>query len=233
MKKIVKSLSLILVIALVFMLTGCAKVEYKEYNVETVSSAEVAKFDASLQVEGKAVIGFLTVDKVEAENLPAGTYHAFYQNGVMPAGNYYVIYVDDATGDYSYPELELDKINFAGWYSNGKRIATFNQSDSNILYARYISFGQAGLVVVVCILIVFGMLALLFGIVALFKFIAPKKKQQKAQKQSVSQVEAPKQAIKLVDIKDEDMMVAGIVATVDYHEETKKDVRIVSIKEVK
>lgn len=237
MKKLLKSLSLILVIALVFMLTGCAEVEKIEYTSESSSTVEILREDPTLKIEGKTIIGFLTVDEVETENLPAGTYHMFYKAGEVPAGHYSILYVSEseyATGNYSYPEPELEEGNFAGWYSNAKRIATSNQAETDVLYARYISFGQAGLIVVVCVLIVFAMLALLWGIVSLFKFIAPKKKQQNQEvKQSVSQVEAPKQAIKLVDIKDEDMMVAGLVATVDYHEETKKDVRIVSIKEIK
>ena len=39
-------------------------------------------------------------------------------------------------------------------------------------------------------------------------------------------------SLKLEDIKDEDMMVAALVATIDYHEETKQDVRVVSIKQI-
>ena len=42
-----------------------------------------------------------------------------------------------------------------------------------------------------------------------------------------------KKAISLADIKDEEMMAAALVATIDYHEETKEDVRVVSIKEIK
>ena len=37
----------------------------------------------------------------------------------------------------------------------------------------------------------------------------------------------------LSDIKDEDMMVAGLVASIDYFEETKENVRILSIKEIR
>ena len=35
------------------------------------------------------------------------------------------------------------------------------------------------------------------------------------------------------DIKDDDMMAAALVATIDYHEETGENVRVVSIKEIK
>lgn len=39
--------------------------------------------------------------------------------------------------------------------------------------------------------------------------------------------------LELSDIKDEDMMVAALVASIDYYEEIKKDVRVVSIREIK
>ena len=42
-----------------------------------------------------------------------------------------------------------------------------------------------------------------------------------------------KKSISLSDIKDEDMMVAALVASIDYYNEINKDVRIVSIKEIK
>lgn len=36
----------------------------------------------------------------------------------------------------------------------------------------------------------------------------------------------------LSDIKDEDMMVAALVASIDYFEETKENVRVISAKEI-
>ncbi|MFY9422451.1 MAG: hypothetical protein WBK54_03075 [Bacilli bacterium] len=42
----------------------------------------------------------------------------------------------------------------------------------------------------------------------------------------------PKAAFSLADITDEDMMVAALVAAIDYAEETKKDVRLLSIREI-
>lgn len=44
--------------------------------------------------------------------------------------------------------------------------------------------------------------------------------------------ETNKQPISLSDIKDDDMMVAALVASIDYYNEIKKDVRIMSIKEI-
>ena len=41
-----------------------------------------------------------------------------------------------------------------------------------------------------------------------------------------------KQSIRLEDITDHDMMVAALIASIDYQETIKKDIRLVSIKEV-
>lgn len=41
-----------------------------------------------------------------------------------------------------------------------------------------------------------------------------------------------KQSLKLEDITDPDMMVAALIASIDYQETTKKDIRLVSIKEI-
>ena len=86
----------------------------------------------------------------------------------------------------------------------------------------------------ICVLIVFSMLILLALVVAAFEWFKPKKK---APAQEVVEDVAPVQyaqpsSLKLEDIKDEDMMVAALVATIDYHEETKQDVRVVSIKQI-
>ena len=86
----------------------------------------------------------------------------------------------------------------------------------------------------ICVLIVFSMLILLALVVAAFEWFKPKKK---APVQEVVKDVAPVQyaqpsSLKLEDIKDEDMMVAALVATIDYHEETKQDVRVVSIKQI-
>lgn len=83
----------------------------------------------------------------------------------------------------------------------------------------------------VCVLIVFLMLILLALVVAAFEWFKPKKSEP------VEEVVQPanyaqSSSLKIEDIKDEDMMVAALVATIDYHEETKEDVRVVSIKQI-
>lgn len=44
--------------------------------------------------------------------------------------------------------------------------------------------------------------------------------------------EPEKHILTLEDIKDEDMMVAVLTASIDYRNETKTDVRLVSVKEI-
>ena len=95
-----------------------------------------------------------------------------------------------------------------------------------------ISFIESLGITGVCVLIVFSMLILLALVVATFQFF-----NKKEQPVVVEEVAAPVQytqpsSLKLEDIKDEDMMVAALVASIDYHEEIKQDVRVVSIKQI-
>ncbi len=132
---------------------------------------------------------------------------------------------------------------FAGWYGNtelrdgGSRLVTFSDLEADkdhIVYGYYIDFVQAILVALVCIVIVFSMLALLWGLVSLLRFFVPKQKEQAKTVEAPKAAPTPvKKAISLEDIKDEEMMAAALVATIDYHEETQEDVRVVSIKEIK
>jgi hypothetical protein len=59
----------------------------------------------------------------------------------------------------------------------------------------------------------------------MFKFFSRKKEEVKV----VPQI---KPQISINDIKDDDMMAAVLVATIDYSEQTKTDVRLVSIKQI-
>ena len=95
-----------------------------------------------------------------------------------------------------------------------------------------VSFIDSLSITAICVLIVFSMLILLALVVASFQLF-----NKKAPVQEVVEDVAPVQyaqpsSLKLEDIKDEDMMVAALVATIDYHEETKEDVRVVSIKQI-
>lgn len=79
----------------------------------------------------------------------------------------------------------------------------------------------------IAILIVFAVLVVIILCVNLLK-LANKKEESVEEKQ----VEAPKKPFTIEDITDEDMMVAALIATIDYASETKKDVRLVSIKQI-
>ena len=99
-----------------------------------------------------------------------------------------------------------------------------------------LSIGETLLIAVVCMLIVFAMLALLWGIVALTSFLLNLRKQKNISvdenlKVNVDEYNDTK-SLTMEDIKDEDMMVAALVATIEYHNEVKEDVRVVSIKEL-
>lgn len=84
----------------------------------------------------------------------------------------------------------------------------------------------------ICVLIVFIMLILLALVVASFQLFSGKKQEEPVQEVEQPVTYTQPSSLKLEDIKDEDMMVAALVATIDYHEETQQDVRVVSIKQI-
>ena len=84
----------------------------------------------------------------------------------------------------------------------------------------------------VAIAIVFIVLALLVLIVSLMSKINFESKKKEAAPAPVAAAPVQKK-FTMEDIKDEDMMVAALVATADFIEETKKtDVRVVSVKQI-
>lgn len=249
MKKIFKFLILVFVLFLAVTTTSCSKKRenYKTIEVKTdiigeISTAieiEAVKNDKDLVAEGNVLIGLLKDGVLYVEN-----------NGVYPkelkAGIYEIITMPQTSDGVlslpSIPSSETGILTFSGWYktaefNKGDRVSSVNQlnlaSGVTELYVRYISFADACLVALVCIIIVFGMLALLWGIVSLFKFIAPKEKENSKQEENKSVVSAPQKAFTMADITDDDMMAAALVATIDYHNETHKNVKVVSIKEIK
>lgn len=250
MKKVFRILTIALVFALVLTTTSCGKKRetYKtvQVNVDltgellTAAEIETVKLDKDLVPEDKVFIGlfkdgvlyFVNNDKAPAQ-LEKGTYEVITMS--KPANE---------TETVSLPSLASTEggINaFSGWYKTakfgkGERIASVNQlatTNCTELYIRYISMGDACLVALVCIIIVFAMLALLWGIVSLFNFIAPKEKASLKQEEKQPIAIAPKKALTMADITDDDMMAAALVATIDYHNETNENVRVVSIKEIK
>lgn len=233
MKKLVKIFSIIAILLLALTFTGCARGNEK-YDQRTFDIGTIVLSNAEVK-EGHTFIGYYSFSE------KTGT--LYLEGALVPAGTYDVIYVQDSKlatdGSFSFPEVEQDELNFAGWYQTsefvyGQRVAESTAADEDhVIYAKYITYADAGLVVLVCILIVFGMLALLWGIVSLFKFIAPKGETKVAVPQAAPQVvTAPQRAFTIEDIKDEDMMAAALVATIDYHNETGENVRVVSVKQI-
>ena len=99
-------------------------------------------------------------------------------------------------------------------------------------------FFEALLVSLVAIAFVFLILfVIILCVGAMQKLFFGNKKEEKAQEVVNAPVAKPtasvaKKEVKNTEIKDEDMMVAALIATIDYANETKKDVRLVSIKQI-
>ena len=89
--------------------------------------------------------------------------------------------------------------------------------------------GQGGVIAIASIALVFAILAIIIVIAYITGVIVDKK--------AASKAEEPKKEIvaerKTVNVSDEDAMVAVLVASIDMRNETKKDVKLVSIKEIK
>jgi len=84
-----------------------------------------------------------------------------------------------------------------------------------------------GLVIsVFCIIIVFLILGVIALSISLLKYLVIENKNNPEPGNKTN-----KEIISISNIKDEDMMVAALVASIDYYSEIKKDVHIVSIRE--
>ena len=84
------------------------------------------------------------------------------------------------------------------------------------------------LVAIAIVFVVLALLVLIVSLMAKINFEGKKKEEAPA-----PVVAAPQKKFTIDDIKDEDMMVAALVATADFIEETKKtDVRVVSVKQI-
>ena len=60
----------------------------------------------------------------------------------------------------------------------------------------------------------------------------PKEKAVTKETKPAAVVAAPQKAFTAADIKDEDMMVAALIATIEFNQETKEDAKLVSIKQI-
>lgn len=101
-----------------------------------------------------------------------------------------------------------------------------------------INFVEGLSVSAVCILVVFAILIMMGLIVNLLQFLNGKKKPVEEDKidapalQPVVYQSVVKKYITLEEITDEDMMVAALIATIEYHDEVFTDVRVVSIRQM-
>ena len=95
-----------------------------------------------------------------------------------------------------------------------------------------INISEGSVFSIIAILIVFTILLFLVLTVELLaKFKIGKKPQEKQEEVQAPIVEYKR--ITIEDIKDEDMMVAALIATAEFVEETKEtDARLVSIKQI-
>lgn len=208
-------------------------------NILTYKAVYVYKTAVTEENKNYAFVGFLVTDEEDSSNTQLYTNKSSIVLDKQPA-----IFVEyDDEGNIPFPTMNIDGTNFSGWYTDSKfksgtRVtnieALANQEGfSGVVYARYLGYGEAAVVSVICVVIVFSMLALLWLVVALLKYVNKLKKPETKNEAPAPVVEAPRQPLKLEDIKDDDMMAAALVATIDYHEETKEDVKVVSIKEIK
>ena len=97
-----------------------------------------------------------------------------------------------------------------------------------------ITVGEGALYSIVAIAMVFAILLIIIGITALvFKLtgLFDLKKELDAARKA-SQGEVAPASTEEVTIKDDDMMAAVLVATIDYRLTHKSDVRVVSVKQI-
>ena len=96
--------------------------------------------------------------------------------------------------------------------------------------------GQGGLVSVIAVLLVFAILsviiAITFGTGKLIDSCAKKDDKKTPDTKNASPITNAKSKID-VDMNDEDAIVATLVASIDYRQQTKKDIKVISIKEIK
>ena len=93
-----------------------------------------------------------------------------------------------------------------------------------------IGLGNAAIYSLVAIVLVFAVLIILIGITYLvFKLLDLFESRKK---NGVESKNIEEKSNKPVEIDDEDKMVAVLVASIDYQNEIKKDVKVVSVKEL-
>lgn len=96
-------------------------------------------------------------------------------------------------------------------------------------FSRY-DFVTGGIVAVVSILMVFLILVL---IIFLTELVAKAMGNDEEKEETVVETKAVTPSVEHLDLNDEDATVAALIASIDYRNKTKKNIRVVSIREVK
>lgn len=105
-------------------------------------------------------------------------------------------------------------------------------SDAFINGNNTFDFVNGAIIAATSILVVFLILAIVIAITH-FLFKGVNSVSEKLEAKKANQKEEPKQLVRQpVVIKDDDMMAAVLVATIDYQNEIKQGVRVVSVKEI-
>ncbi len=104
-----------------------------------------------------------------------------------------------------------------------------------IIMLTDMSIGDGAILSLVSILMVFAILLIIIGITSLvFKIVRMFEDREKEKNAVVTNEKVSSTPVtKSVEIVDDDMMAAVLVATIDYQSEIKKDVRLISVREVK
>lgn len=96
-------------------------------------------------------------------------------------------------------------------------------------FSRY-DFVTGGIVAVVSILMVFLILVL---IIFLTELVAKAMGNDEEKEETVVETKAVTPSVEHLDLNDENATVAALIASIDYRNKTKKNIRVVSIREVK
>ena len=94
------------------------------------------------------------------------------------------------------------------------------------------SFGDGAIVALLCIVMVFLILSLIIFITWVVNIVIQKCVKTPAKKEEAAPIPAVNTAVK-PDLNDEDAMIATLVASVDLRNETHKNVKVISVKEIK
>lgn len=94
------------------------------------------------------------------------------------------------------------------------------------------NFGEGAIVCLTAILIVFSVLLIIIGASSLISLIINKFSKKENKVATVTNNPSESKSLS-INVEDEDMMAAVLVATIDYRNEIKKDVKVISVREVK